>query len=991
MSLRLTHPKIKASGRLIQFSFDGQAYQGVKGETIAAALAANGVRALRETRHDQHRGIYCGMGACQECLVTVDGRISQRACITKVQDGQVITSSPPSSYDVDNSAGPTQSSLQPLTPVAQEALERTATDVLVIGAGPAGLSAALTARQHGASVVVLDERPQSGGQFFKPLAPSHQSAAPTDSQFADGAALTRDALTSGVVIHQNAQVWAAFSATEISAVIDGCAVVFECKQLIIATGAYERPTPFPGWTLPGVMTTGAAQTLARAYRVSPGQRVLVAGNGPLNLQLANELLAGGATVIAVLETAPRPSFSKWREVLRATRNGIDLVFDGLTYLARLQRHGVPMLWGSTVTAVEGEIHDGLRRVNTARIDKTGHPIAGTEQTFEVDALCVGYGFVPSTELPRMLGCDHRFVDAHLGYLATVTDQNGATNVPGVFVVGDGADIGGARVALARGALAGEAVAQKLGLATVESRDTHKKLRSALDFQQALRSLFLAPEVDLTQVPDNTVLCRCENVTFGAVRAQAAMGHDTLASIKRNTRLGMGRCQARYCANVAARLLHQETKRANTVDQYFAPRAPIRPVPVGALCVEKPEWGGHRPAITPNLARPVEVTPLGEQSVDLLVIGGGILGASLAYFLSQNGQDVMVVERDDLNLQASGANAGSLHVQLLSFDFGAKAQQGGGPAAATLPLGPLSVKLWQQIQEDSSEDLEIKITGGLMVADSAQGMSFLQKKVELERSNGIEAHLVDAEELHRLSPALSADLIGAEWCPMEGKINPLKATYVVANAAMARGARFVRGCNVERIEKLNGNSSGFVAHTSRGRIRAGRVVNASGAWSSSIGAMLGVKIPVNGAPLQMIVTEPAPPLVNHLIAHADRHLSLKQASSGGLIIGGGWTAAYSDAMRLNVAERSSIEGNLWVANHVLPALAGLHMVRCWAGMNVNIDGAPIIGEVPSVPGFYNAVTSNGYTLAPIVASLVSDLLVRGRTEIDIRPYSLERFK
>ena len=129
-----------------------------------------------------------------------------------------------------------------------------------------------------------------------------------------------------------------------------------------------------------------------------------------------------------------------------------------------------------------------------------------------------------------------------------------------------------------------------------------------------------------------------------------------------------------------------------------------------------------------------------------------------------------------------------------------------------------------------------------------------------------------------------------------------------------------------------------------------------------------------APLQMIVTEPAPPLVNHLIAHADRHLSLKQASSGGLIIGGGWTAAYNDEMRLNVAERSSIEGNLWVANHVLPALAGLHMVRCWAGMNVNIDGAPIIGEVPGVPGFYNAVTSNGYTLAPIVASLVSDLLV-----------------
>ena len=155
-------------------------------------------------------------------------------------------------------------------------------------------------------------------------------------------------------------------------------------------------------------------------------------------------------------------------------------------------------------------------------------------------------------------------------------------------------------------------------------------------------------------------------------------------------------------------------------------------------------------------------------------------------------------------------------------------------------------------------------------------------------------------------------------------------------------------------------------------------------------MLGVKVPVHGAPLQMIVTEAAPPLVDHLLAHADRHLSMKQAASGGLIIGGGWSARFDAAMRMNQAERASIEGNLWVARHVLPALAGLNVLRCWAGMNVNIDGAPIVGEVPGVPGFFNAVTSNGYTLAPIVASLTTDLLVRGRTDTDIAPYRIERF-
>jgi glycine/D-amino acid oxidase-like deaminating enzyme len=278
----------------------------------------------------------------------------------------------------------------------------------------------------------------------------------------------------------------------------------------------------------------------------------------------------------------------------------------------------------------------------------------------------------------------------------------------------------------------------------------------------------------------------------------------------------------------------------------------------------------------------------------------------------------------------------------------------------------------------------------MVADSAQGMAFLQAKAELERSHGIDAQVVDRNELRRLAPALSPALLGAEWCPLEGKINPLRATYAVAAKAIERGARFIRGCNVENIEKRPGENTGFIVHTSRGIIRAGRVVNAAGAWAGAVGDMLDVKVPVQGTPLQMIVTESAPPLVSHLVAHADRHLSLKQAATGGLIIGGGWTAAFDERMRLNRAERASIEGNLWVANQVLPALAGLQVVRCWAGMNVNIDGAPILGEVPGVPGFFNAVTSNGYTLAPIVASLVADLLVRGRTDINVEPYRIERF-
>jgi glycine/D-amino acid oxidase-like deaminating enzyme len=155
-------------------------------------------------------------------------------------------------------------------------------------------------------------------------------------------------------------------------------------------------------------------------------------------------------------------------------------------------------------------------------------------------------------------------------------------------------------------------------------------------------------------------------------------------------------------------------------------------------------------------------------------------------------------------------------------------------------------------------------------------------------------------------------------------------------------------------------------------------------------MASIKVPVHSAPLQMIVTEPAPPLVKQLLAHADRHLSLKQASTGGLIIGGGWTATYEGERRFNRALRESVEGNLWVASHVLPAVGALRVLRTWAAMNINIDGAPILGEVPGTRGFFNAVTSNGYTLSPIVARMTVDLALGRDPGFDVSPFSVSRF-
>lgn len=477
------------------------------------------------------------------------------------------------------------------------------------------------------------------------------------------------------------------------------------------------------------------------------------------------------------------------------------------------------------------------------------------------------------------------------------------------------------------------------------------------------------------------------MSLGRVRALLAAGVTDPGCIKRQTRLGMGRCQGRYCGTLLAEAIARMHGRPLDPWLLFAPQLPAKPVPAAALAVEKPEWGGHRMTEPPPFR---DTLPPGEPlpaETDVLVIGGGILGTSTALFAAREGLEVVLIERGHPNGQASGGNAGSLHVQLLSFDFGPKAQAGGTPAALTLPLQRDAVVLWQELERTLGADFEIRITGGLMVAEDAAQMDFLRRKTNLERSLGIEVELLDARALRDLAPAVDERMVGAAWCPLEGKINPLVATPAVLQAARAAGAAVYPLTELRALER---DASGtYTAVTNRGPIRARRVVNAAGAWSAGIARMLGVHLPVRGAPLQMIVTEPAPPLVGQLVAHADRHLTLKQAQSGNLIIGGGWSAGV-DALTLRPHTlRESIEGNLWVAIRTVPAVSALHVIRSWAAMNVNIDGAPVIGEVPGLPGFYVAVTANGYTLGPLVGRITASLLKTGDPGRDITPFSIGR--
>jgi len=545
--MRLTHRSIRPIAAPLRFSFNGEDMHGLAGESIAAALSAAGVLALRTAPSGAPRGLHCGMGACFDCVVTVDGRIGQRACMTKLADGMAVTSAAP----------------DPLAPLADapagEDAEARDCDVLVVGAGPAGIAAATAAAEAGARTIVLDERDAPGGQFHKPLATSHEALRP-DRQFREGDRLRHRAEAAGATILTGVTVWGAFPAedsiaAEVAAIVEGAAITFRPKRLILAPGAHERPVAIPGWTLPGVMTTGALQTLARAQRVAPAARVAIAGNGPLNLQLAVELLSGGVEVAAVIEAAPFPGLAGLRQAWHLLRADPALARQGLVYLARLRAAGVPVFWDSRPIAIEGDGQaTGLRF----------HSPIG-ERVVSAGTIALNLGFQPETGLARALDLPHRFVDTGLGHLATETDAEGRTANAAVFAVGDGAALGGSRLALARGRRAGLAAARDLGLAAAEEATLADTIARAEAFQAALWRLFRPPAPAL--LADETIVCRCEEVTAGRIRHELANGLVSIAALKRATRASMGRCQGRFCATTIARMLPETPTEA----AFAAPR------------------------------------------------------------------------------------------------------------------------------------------------------------------------------------------------------------------------------------------------------------------------------------------------------------------------------------------------------------------------------------------------------------------------------------
>ncbi|MBW1600191.1 NAD(P)/FAD-dependent oxidoreductase [Streptomyces sp. JJ38] len=463
-------------------------------------------------------------------------------------------------------------------------------DLAVIGAGCAGLAGAVTARERGLSVALLDASGQLGGQFYRHPSPELGAARPEAlhhdwSVFAE---LRRRGEASGVdhlpghhvwtLAREGDGLWAVHAVSGADGEGDR-PVRVRARAVLLATGAYERQLPFSGWTVPGVVGAGGAQAMLKSSLVLPGRRVVVAGSGPLLLAVAASLAAAGARVPAVVEASGYGGYARRPRALAANPGKL---VEALGFGASLLRHRVAVRPRSAVTEVHGT--GRVEAVTVSRLDRGWRPVPGTGRRIVCDALAVGHGLVPQIELATGLGCATR--SAPDGTRALAQGDSQETSVPGLWAAGETGGAGGAQLALLEGELAGLAVAAALhGRPELAGGARARRLRRRRDRLRAFAEAMAAAHAPGPGWPDwlddATEVCRCEEVTAGRVReAVADDGARDARTVKLLTRAGMGWCQGRMCGSAVARLAAAGS--GGTVPPSPERRPFAVPVPLGVL-------------------------------------------------------------------------------------------------------------------------------------------------------------------------------------------------------------------------------------------------------------------------------------------------------------------------------------------------------------------------------------------------------------------------
>lgn len=440
----------------------------------------------------------------------------------------------------------------------------TSVDIAVLGAGPAGLAAAVAAHRGGRRVALVDSASRAGGQYWR-----HRTGAePADRAWSR----LRD---TAVDFRPGHGIW------HVERAADGftthtTAGEIRSETVIVATGAFDRQLPFPGWTLPGVFTAGGAQALLKGHGVLVGDRVVVAGTGPFLFPVATAVAGAGARVLGVFEAGSPLGFA--RHPAAVLRNA-DKLAEATGYARALRRHRIPLHIKTTVVAAHGA--DRVRAVTVARLDRAWRVVPGSERELECDAVAVGYGFTPQLEIPLQLGCDTH-LDAD-GSLAATADDRQRASVPGVYLAGEVCGVGGAQLSVVEGEVAGRHASGAVPDARLLRR------RAALrSFATAMHHTYPIRPGWTSWLTDDTVVCRCEEVPYHTVRNSIVdLGATDPRAVKLLARPGMGLCQGRVCGFATACLVARLRGRPVTAADLLglASRPIAQPVTLGALAAQ----------------------------------------------------------------------------------------------------------------------------------------------------------------------------------------------------------------------------------------------------------------------------------------------------------------------------------------------------------------------------------------------------------------------
>ncbi len=451
-------------------------------------------------------------------------------------------------------------------------------DLIVIGAGPAGLSAACAARACGLDVTLIDEQAAPGGQLFRNIETPMAQAILDPKDRETGLALVKRFRESGATYYPNAVVWG-LEPHKVSCTMNGKAEELTASFIVVAPGGMERPVPFPGWTLPGVMGAGGADILLRSggtLSADKGAPVVLAGNGPLLLLLAGHLLDAGVNIAAWLDTGYWSRRILSGALMPAGVLDAAYVAKGMKMALRVLRGKVPIIRNVT----------NIRAAGTDHVEKVLYDAGGRTHEIAAGTLLRHEGIIPRTHILNSLGAKHVW-DAVQRYWHPVTDEFGRTSVDGLYVAGDGTYVHGGDASLLKGEIAGIEIARRLGVLSDAEADhrctpARRKLRAVRIARGFLRYVF-APNPAIFNVPDETLVCRCECVTAGDIRKAVAEGFRDVNEVKRFTRCGMGQCQGRMCGPALAELTAAAQSKSPAAVGALQVRQPFRPVTLENYC------------------------------------------------------------------------------------------------------------------------------------------------------------------------------------------------------------------------------------------------------------------------------------------------------------------------------------------------------------------------------------------------------------------------